>query len=112
MPTTSSVSHQLQQFGLLRLLLLGFAVLLLVLLPLPGALTTLSGWGLVRTVLVPVMMPIVFMVLLLDVLMARVFASDATPAQRRQLKIIAIANLLGALALLVRWLPYFLALQV
>ena len=97
--------------GALRLLLLALAAAVIVLIPLSGGGAVYSGWKLVTTVIAPVMAPIVFMVVLLDALMARVFLSEAAPAERGRLKTIIVIDLLAALLIMARWLPYFLSLR-
>lgn len=104
--------YRARELGPLRLGLLFFAVLAIVLMPAPGTPAVYSGWPLVRTVLVPVLAPFLFLVLLLDALMARVFLTDAEGAARRRYKTAIIINLLAAAILLIRWLPHFAALQV
>jgi hypothetical protein len=107
----AAVGAWAQQLGTLRLLLMGCALLVIVSIPAPGVAVGYTGAKLVTTVLVPVMAPILFMVLLLDALMARVFMSEAPPAERRRLTTIAGLHLALALLLMVRWLPYFLGLR-
>ena len=118
MPKNSETSHGnalfdwARELGALRLGLLFFAVLAVVLIPAPGTPAVYTGWPLVRTVLVPVLAPVLFMVLLLDALMARVFLTDAAGAARRRYKAAIVVNLLAAAILLIRWLPYYAAVRV
>lgn len=101
-----------RDLGALRLVLLLGVALLLILVPAPGTPAVYSGWKLVSTVLIPVLVPIFLMVVLLDALMSRVFFADAsTPLERRRFRVITWVNLLAALALLVRWVPYYAALR-
>jgi len=100
------------KLGPLRLALLCAALVLLAAVPTPGARAIYQGWGLVTSVLLPVLAPLLFMGLLLDALMTRVFATDADSAARSRLRAISWIDVLIAAALLLRWLPYYTALRV
>lgn len=100
-----------RRLGPLRLTLLAAAVLVVVFAPAPGTPAVYHGWALARTVLLPVLAPLVVMVLLLDALMARVFLSDAEGEARLRLRAAVRADLLAALAVVLYWLPYFMALR-
>lgn len=104
--------YWLRELGVLRVTLLATALMLLILVPTPGARAVFSGWPLVTTVLTPVLAPLVMMVLLLDALMARVFLTDAAGAERRRFRVIILANLAVAAILLLRWLPFYAAMRV
>jgi hypothetical protein len=104
-------ARRVLDLGGLRLALLLAVVVLLIVVPAPGTRGVLSGWPLVKTVLAPVLAPMLFMLLLLDALMARVFMSDATGDARRRFKTAVLVNLTAAALLLLRWLPYYLALR-
>jgi hypothetical protein len=102
----------LRNFGGLRITLLVAVVVLLILVPAPGTRAVYSGWPLITTLLVPVLAPLVFMLLLLDTLMAWVFLTDAVEGMRRRWRNIVFINLIAAIVLLLRWLPYYAALRV
>lgn len=97
--------------GVLRLTLLLGSLIVLALIPAPGTPTLYSGWGLVTTVLAPVMAPILFMVVMFDVLMARVFLKEAKGDKREHLKTVIAIGLIVAALILLRWLPFFLSLR-
>lgn len=101
-----------RDLGPLRLALLICVVLALVFIPATGVRASFSGWALVTTVLIPVLTPILFLLLLLDALMSRVFLTDTQGVARRRFKRIVLINLLAALVLLIRWLPYYATLRV
>ena len=101
----------LRQLGPLRWLLLAVVITVVVLAPPAGAPAVYSGWPLVRTVLMPVLAPLLFMLLLLDALMARVFMADTEGDARRRLRGIVAMNLVVALLLVLYWLPYYIALR-
>lgn len=107
-----SLAQRLRELGPLRGTLLLCVLLALVLIPAPGTRAMYNGWPLVTTVLVPVLTPLLFMLLMLDVLMARVFLSDAEGDARRRLKTAMVINLLAAALLVIRWLPYYAAIRV
>ncbi len=103
---------RLRELGVLRLALLAGALAAVLFMPAPGTRAVYSGWPLVTTVLVPVLAPIVFMVLLLDALMARLFLTDAEGGARRRFRTAILVNLVAAAVLLLRWMPYYVALRV
>ncbi|BAU46930.1 hypothetical protein SVA_0348 [Sulfurifustis variabilis] len=106
----NAVLRWARRLGPLRIALLAAAVLVVVFAPAPGTKAVYHGWGLARTVLMPVLAPLVVMLLLLDALMARVFLSDAEGEARARLRTVVWINLLVALALVLYWIPYFYAL--
>ncbi len=105
----SGLGPFLASLGVLRVGMIVLAVATVVLAPSTGMPMETSGWGLVRTVLAPVLAPITFMLLLLDGLMSRVFMADQTGVERHRLRRIVILDLVLAAGLLAYWLPYFLA---
>lgn len=110
--STAGLRGTFANLGSLRLLLLCAALMSLVVVPTPGSRAVYEGWGLVTSVLLPVLAPLLFMGLLLDALMTRIFAGDAEGAARSRLRTISWINLAIAVVLLLRWLPYYAALRV
>jgi len=106
------IGAALRGLGPLRQALLLAVVAALVFVPEPGTRAVYEGWPLVGTVLIPVMAPLLLMLLLLDALMARLFLTDASGPARRHYQTVLAINLIGAVALVVRWLPYYAALRV
>ena len=100
------------ELGPLRVALLMAALVLVIAVPAPGARAIYHGWGLVMSVLLPVLAPLMFMGLLLDALMTRIFASDSEGTVRSRLRAVSWMNLVIAVVLLLRWLPYYAALRV
>ena len=100
----------LARFGALRILLVVLSLVLLFARPSPGTRPVFHGWGMTPTLIVPTLMPIVFMVLLLDVMMSAVFMLDKRGAERARLKYIVFLELLLAVTLMVVWYPYFRAI--
>jgi hypothetical protein len=111
MHPVQSFFHQLvQQFGVLRLLLAGAAITGIAAVLKPGTRAIYSGWDMVPTVLVPVIVPMILMVLLLDALMGRVLMADKKGQERERLRITVVVNLLLAAGLILFWLPYYMSL--
>lgn len=109
--SANGFARGLRRLGPMRLALLAGAVIVIVLAPAPGTKAIYHGWPLFRTVLLPVFAPLVVMLLLLDALMSRVFLSEAEGEARLRLRTAVWVNLLAALAVVVYWLPYFMALR-
>lgn len=110
--TADSFIRLVLAIGPLRLALLAIALILIVLVPAPATKAVFVGWEVIPTVVVPVLSPIVFLVLLLDALMAGVFLNDADLLGRRRLYTALIIDGAAAALLLARWLPYYAALRV
>lgn len=70
-----------------------------------------SGWGVVTTLLIPVLAPILFMLLLLDALMSRVWMSEAQGEEKSRLRLVMRVDLIVGLLMLLSWLPFFIALS-
>lgn len=96
--------------GVMRIALALMTFTLIAFSPSPGTPADYAGWGLWRTVIFPVVAPILLQVLLLDALMARVFMAGHTGQARLRYRRILIMNLLLSAALTLWWLPYFQAL--
>ena len=101
----------LKRLGPLRISLALIAIVSIVLTPEPGTQTTLTGMGVVTTLLMPAIAPMVFMGLLLDALMSRVRQVDAVGDEKKRYKQIMIFNLIMAIVLLISWLPFIIALR-
>ena len=82
------------------------ALALLVLRPAPGTPPVYAGWDMVPTLLAPAIMPLLFMVLLLDAIMGAVQLSSHPEARRRYQTVIGV-DLGVALLLLLWWWPFF-----
>lgn len=109
-PKTASTGRLWRDLGVLRLALIALAFADMAFAPAPGTEAVYSGWSMVPTLIAPVMAPILLQVLLLDALMARVMLGSASGAKRLRYRRVVITNLVVALLLLLRWLPYFVVL--
>lgn len=106
----AAMSNRLRELGVMRLALLFLTVVLLISAPPPGTPPVLAGWPLWPTLIVPTLAPILFMVLMLDALMARVMMTSVKGAVRDRYRRIVIFELVQGAVLLLYWLPYFVAL--
>jgi len=102
--------NTLNQLGPLRLMLSLLAIIAIGLTPQPGTLPVYTGWELFHTLIIPVMAPLVFMGLMLDTLMSGVFIIDKQGAERKRYITAIVVNVLLAVVIVIRWLPYFQAL--
>lgn len=107
--TRSGLGSFLARLGILRIGMIVLALATVIFAPAAGMPMEASGWGLVRTVLAPVLAPLMFMLLLLDALMSRIFMTDQAGPARERFRRIVVLELALAAGLLVYWLPYFLA---
>ena len=106
----AQTENLLRQMGVLRVVLVGLAILDMLAAPRPGTAVVYSGWEVVPTLILPVLAPILLQVLLLDALMGRVMMSSAKGAERARYRRIVTVNLVFSGALVLWWLPYFLKL--
>ncbi len=98
------------ELGVLRVTLACVTLVAVVLATPPGTEAVYSGWDFVPTVLVPVLAPLILMGLLLDTMMSAIFMIEKEIDERRRYRKIMITNLSLVVILLVRWLPFFMAL--
>lgn len=102
---------RLMQIGALRgMLYLGVLVLVLGR-PAPGAAPVHGGWEMFPTLVFPALVPLLFMVLLLDAIMSAVF-STSRPQARAAYRIAIALDLGLAMVLVGRWWGYFGAVFV
>ncbi len=107
---SNNLMRFLSGLGPLRVLLAVAAAGTMVFTQRPGTPPVYSGWAIMPTLIIPIMAPLIFMVLMLDTLMARVMMTDTEGTERRRYWMIIAVNLLLAAGLTALWLPYFLAL--
>ena len=100
----------LRRLGVLRALLLILSVVVAISMIWADTSLPPEGWGLLRAAVLPALAPIIFMVLLLDLLMCQVIKADQelTNERRINLNLISKCHLLAAALLLFSWLPVFL----
>lgn len=111
MAIIKDITGILIQFGVLRLALGMVAIIFIVFVPeIPevGTQAVKTGVGAIRSIIMPAIVPLIFMGLMFDVLMSRVLMVDNKGAPNSRFKAIIVINLLLAIFLLLAWLPYFL----
>jgi hypothetical protein len=106
----------LMQFHPMRLALYLCVVASILLRPSIGSELIFEGWTIVSSLLVPVLVPIFFMLLMLDALMSRVWLSDAIEskaieAEVGRLKLINRTDLFLGIILLGFWVPFYVSLS-
>ncbi len=99
-----------RRLGPLRLLLALLAVVVIVFAPAADTPAVYTGWSFARTVLIPVLAPLVFVIFLLDTLMSWVFMSGKGDTQRNHYKTMMITDAVFAAAIALYWMPYYLML--
>ena len=105
----NSLKQLLQWLGPLRVTLVLGALAMLVLRPAPHTAAVYKGWEMVPTVLVPALVPMVFMVLLLDAIMGAVLLASR-PRERRRYRAVIVIDLALAAVLVLWWWPFFAVL--
>ena len=103
-----NLKQRLQDLGLPRSAMLLLVLVLCLMGPFNDGVTRTSGLGLLVTVVAPATMVILVFVLLLDITMARVFASDAEAERKRQLLWASRMECWALLALVLAWTPFTL----
>ncbi|MDZ7804044.1 hypothetical protein [Thiohalophilus sp.] len=95
----------------LRIVLILCALLTVILQPEPGASPVYHGWGVVPTLLIPVLAPLLFMLLMLDSLMTTMLRSQSTGEEHARYGRVRNTVLVAGILVLLAWLPYFIALM-
>lgn len=97
-------------FGPLRALLLALVLALVALRPFADGPITYSGWMVVPTLVVPAVAPIVFFVLLLELMMVRIFYSAAQDETRAGYGRVLRLELIVLVIFVLAWASYYGAL--
>ncbi len=95
----------------LRIMLMSAALIMIFFPASPDAEMQYHGWKMLTTLMVPVFVPMVALVLLLDALMARVVMGEHQGDERRQYRMIIVVDLLLAVSLAAAWFPFFAAIM-
>jgi len=98
----------LSQMKPLRILLAIGAFLVVILAPGAGTQANFEGFSAVTTLVIPAITPLIFLVMLLDALMNRVWLIDAKDEDRTKYTNIIKVDLLLSLMVLIVWTPYFI----
>lgn len=106
-PRSASPGARLLDLGALRWALFLFTLFMILFAPPAGARAGAGGWSVFSTIVMPALMPLLFMVLLLDALMSAVFLKGThLPAQRPRYRLSLAFNLVLLVALVVAWYPF------
>ncbi len=98
----------IRTIGLLRLMLYVAGLLVIIFLPAPGVQTDVEWPAILTTVVVPAFAPIIFMVILFDLVVSRVVNKGVdNPTPKPKIFWVGVAI---ALIILLKWLPYLLSL--
>ena len=100
----------LASLGPMRLFLLFTVVVLIGGAPFVGEKTIMSGWQLITTVIFPVMVPMYFFILPLDMTMCFILMQEKPDQIRSHYKRIIWLELILMLLLLLAWLPFIFRL--
>lgn len=96
----------------LRVALIIMAILSLIFKAKIGAIVVYDGWPMIKTIFIPVMAPLITMVLLLDSLMATIWITQTSGAEKSRYKLILWCDLITAVIMLSIWIPYFMSILV
>lgn len=100
----------IKEMRALRLILVGVTLFVIVLSRFAGDEIHYSGWEIVPSLIVPAIVPLLFFVILLDVLMTWVFRVDAVGEERSRLGRAFVISLSLVVLLTLSWIGYFLSL--
>ncbi len=91
--------------GLLRNMLHGLAFTFLLILPFTEPSWNPRGWDIILGAVIPALVPMTFVIIMLDTLMCKVYQTDAQDLQKKQrYGLIVKTNLLIGFILLLTWL--------
>ncbi len=96
--------------GFLRIALLGLGIIDAFLSPKPGSSIIHEGYQVIPTLVAPAAAPIIIMVILFDVLMSKIRASDTIGEQSKKFKTIMWTELGVVAFMIAAWAPYFMAI--
>lgn len=100
----------LKQMKPLRVMLAILALLLSIFSPAAGTSANYEGIAVLQTLIMPALTPLIFMVLLLDALMNRVWLIDAKGDDVVKFRNIMRVDLLLVAIIFIVWIPYFIAI--
>ena len=106
--------HQFIQFvkqlGVLRLMLIALGIIATAFAGDADSVEIHHGWQIIPTVVVPASAPIVFFVMLFDLMMCRIRMSDAQGAERLRFRNISWLYLAVLSIMLIAWMPFILSM--
>lgn len=104
------MSSVFKTLGPLRTLLGLLLISLVVMRPFAGGPVRYTDWSLVPGMVVPALVPIVFFVIMLDMIMTNVFRASSEGAERARFARILKIEAAGLVLLLAAWIPFFASL--
>ena len=104
----SKIAKILNQMKPLRVALAIIAILIAIFATQAGTKADYEGIQVLLTLILPALTPLVFLVLILDALMNRVWLVDATGDDISRYRTIMRIDLILAALIFVRWIPYFI----
>ena len=104
----NKLSLLLSQMKPLRVVLAIFAILIAVFAADAGTKSSYEGTQVILTLVLPALTPLIFLVLLLDALMNRVWLIDASGTDSTKYRNLIRIDLLLAALIFIRWIPYFI----
>ena len=104
------MAYWVQYIGVLRLMLLTLAYTLIAFRPFADGDYEYFAWSMVPKLIVPALVPIVFMVMLLNILMAFVFMSDKEGTERKRFQNVIGIDVFTAIVMLVVWFGFFMSI--
>ena len=104
------MNRLLQDLRFLRVVMVLVTITLVILSRFSSQEVAYSGWAMIPTLIAPALVPILFFVILLDVLMAWVFRIDAQADDRGRLGRVIVIDLLQVVVLVASWSGYFMRL--
>ncbi|MBA3582670.1 MAG: hypothetical protein H0W44_09490 [Gammaproteobacteria bacterium] len=107
-PPAFTVRVRLQQLGFLRLALLAMCWSTSLAAVYTAVFRPAEGWGFALGIFVPAIAPVLFMVVMLDVLMCQVFKAEAAAEIQAKMQWMTWVNFVSAMVLLLTWLPLFI----
>ncbi len=105
--SSNNFYSQIREMGALRNLLQLLAIAIILMLPFSKPSRILEGWALVTGGIIPATAPLVFVVMMFDVLMANILRGEADDDQRRILTRVIRTNVTLGAVLIGLWLYSF-----
>jgi hypothetical protein len=104
--------NKIREMGVLRNMLHGTAIVFVLLMPFAHSPQYTDSWNLFFSGILPATAPIIVIVIGLDLMMSRIWKSEASPERIEHLNSIIRAHLIVGGALLASWLLVFLPVLV
>lgn len=100
----------LKSLGPMRMFLLSTVLVLIAGAPLAGGQVVMQGWQLITTVIFPVLVPMLFFILPLDMTMCFILMQEKSDRVRSRYRRIILLEAALMILLLLAWLPFVMRL--